>query len=321
MLNLYIDTNAYLTFYHLTSDDLEELKKLHVLISGKKIKLHLPEQTYDEFKRNREVKIADALKRFREEKLNNQFPQICKDYPEYEKTREAIKEFGKNKSALIEKILIDIEANSLLADEILNELFDKAIFYNYEGRIINSARLRYDLGKPPGKNKSYGDAINWETLLENTEHSEDLYFISDDGDFYSEIDSTKFNSYLINEWRQEKRSNLYHYRRISEFFKDKFPSIKIASDYEKDILLKDFGESHSFANSRAILKKLSKFDDFSSQQINDFATACLSNNQIYWIKDDVDIKEYVEGIIHQNKDKLDPNIKSELKALYDYLSI
>ncbi|WP_168928006.1 PIN domain-containing protein, partial [Chitinophaga terrae (ex Kim and Jung 2007)] len=73
MIHLYIDTNAYLTFYHMSSDDLEELKKLDVLIKDKRIKLYLPQQTIDEFRRNREVKIADALKRFKEEKLTNQF--------------------------------------------------------------------------------------------------------------------------------------------------------------------------------------------------------------------------------------------------------
>ena len=56
MLNLYIDTNAYLSFFHLTSDDLEELKKLELLIeTTREIQLHLPEQTYDEFNRNRDT--------------------------------------------------------------------------------------------------------------------------------------------------------------------------------------------------------------------------------------------------------------------------
>lgn len=127
MLNLYLDTNAYLTFFHLTSDDLEELKKLEVMINKSDgIKLLLPEQTYDEFQRNRETKIADALKKFKEEKLNNQFPQMSKEYHEYHEMKRAIKEFDKNKSKLIDKLNKDISGKNLAADKIINNLFSEA---------------------------------------------------------------------------------------------------------------------------------------------------------------------------------------------------
>jgi predicted nucleic acid-binding protein len=86
-MNLFIDTNVLLSFYHYSSDDLEELQKLTVLISEGQVTLILPEQVVSEFRRNREAKIADALKRFTAERLNDQFPQITKDYDEYECTR------------------------------------------------------------------------------------------------------------------------------------------------------------------------------------------------------------------------------------------
>src|SRR5688500_4447540 len=116
MLHLYIDTNAYLTFYHLSNEDLEELKKLRALIKHKKIVLHLPEHTIDEFERNREVKIADALKKFKEEKLNNIFPQICKHHTEYEKMIKAIRDFNKNKDILLNNLMEEVESQSLPAD-------------------------------------------------------------------------------------------------------------------------------------------------------------------------------------------------------------
>jgi PIN domain len=71
-MNLFIDTNIYLTFYHYSSDDLEELKKLAVAIKSGEITLYSTQQIQDEFKRNRESKIADALKRFNEQKLGTQ---------------------------------------------------------------------------------------------------------------------------------------------------------------------------------------------------------------------------------------------------------
>jgi hypothetical protein len=73
-INLFIDTNVLLSFYHLTNDDLEELSKLAVLLRNRQVQLFLPEQVADEFRRNRENKIADSLKRLRDQKLNLQFP-------------------------------------------------------------------------------------------------------------------------------------------------------------------------------------------------------------------------------------------------------
>lgn len=92
--SLYLDTNVYLSFYHLSNDDLEELKKLSVLTNSGKLTLYLPEQTKNEFYRNRDTKIADAIKRFNDNKLNNVFPQIIKDYEtEYNLMRNAAKEY------------------------------------------------------------------------------------------------------------------------------------------------------------------------------------------------------------------------------------
>ena len=62
-MHAFIDTNILLSFYHLSNDDLEELKKLAVLIQQKSVTLYLTDQIAAEFARNREVKIADAVKK------------------------------------------------------------------------------------------------------------------------------------------------------------------------------------------------------------------------------------------------------------------
>ena len=93
MENLFIDTNVYLTFYHFSSDDLEELKKLSVAVENKRIRLYVTEQVVNEYWRNRESKIADALKIFSAQSLPNQFPQICQAYEEYNRLRAILQEF------------------------------------------------------------------------------------------------------------------------------------------------------------------------------------------------------------------------------------
>jgi predicted nucleic acid-binding protein len=66
MITLFIDTNVLLSFYHLTSEDIEELKKLVVLVESKEIELIVPKQVENEFWRNRGAKISDAMKKLRE---------------------------------------------------------------------------------------------------------------------------------------------------------------------------------------------------------------------------------------------------------------
>ena len=92
VMHLFLDTNIYLSFYHYTSDDLEELRKLGVLIESKNLTLHVPDQVVFEFRRNREAKFADALSKFKKEGLDKNFPQIMLAYEEdYRVMRDSIK--------------------------------------------------------------------------------------------------------------------------------------------------------------------------------------------------------------------------------------
>src|SRR3982751_4379769 len=106
-MNLFIDTNVFLSFFHLSSDDLEELRKLAALLRAQQAKLWLPEQVNDEFFRNRDTKIADALKRLREAKLNLSYPKMCKDYPEYDILRTLERSFQTGLTALQRQIQSD----------------------------------------------------------------------------------------------------------------------------------------------------------------------------------------------------------------------
>src|SRR6185369_13924896 len=107
--------------------------------------------------------------------------------------------------------------------------------------LIALARNRFDFGNPPGKNNSYGDALNWESLLNKIPDSEPLYFISGDTDYYSALDADSFTGFLRQEWELKKESEIHSYKRMSEFFNGKFPHIKIATEYELEQLIKQLG--------------------------------------------------------------------------------
>lgn len=303
-MNLFIDTNILLSFYHYSNEDLEELRKLAVLINQPSITLHLPRQVIDEFERNRDNKIADGLKILRSGELPKQFPQMCQDYDEYQTMRTAINDFEKARSELMEKLGDDIKNNRLKADLIIELLFNNGNIIEITDDLLERSRRRFDLGNPPGKRKSYGDAINWECLLESVIEGADLYLIADDNDYFAKTDYELFSPFLAKEWQAAKSAKVIAYRRLSDFFRDKFPNINLASELDKDLLIKNLMSSKSFASTRSTMEKLIRYGDFTYGQINDIVSACISNSQIYWIIGDDDIKNYVQQFVYGYTDKI-----------------
>lgn len=315
-MNLFIDTNIYLTFYGFTSEALEELKKLDIAVKSGKINLYVPEQVQHEFKRGRERAIANSIKRFNEIKLPNEFPQLCKGYGEYEELRKNLHGFNKFKEMLTKKIFADVENNNLEADRIIWGLFAKAQIIADTPAIINEAKVRFDRGNPPGKDKSYGDAIIWESLLGEIPEEEDLYFVTDDKDYLSPVDKESLNNFLFEEWKQKKNSEIKFYKKLTGFFKENYPDIKLASELEKQFAISDFVNSGTFQNTHLTIEKLSKFSDFSDAQINEIVEASITNTQIIWIRDDEDVKPFLTNIIKGREHIIDPQNFREFKEIY-----
>lgn len=305
-MHLFIDTNIFLAFFHLSSDELEELWKLTVLLEQNQVVLHLPTQVRDEFSRNRDRKIADALHRIREQKLPSQFPQMCKDYPEFRELRISLEDCNARLGLLVKRLEVDIASRELKADRAIGELFRYGAVIEVSPEIIRAAFQRTHVGNPPGKPGSMGDAINWESLLAGVPAHQDLYFISDDRDYASALDSDQFDSFLTEEWAARKSSNIRFYRRLSLFFKEHFPNIKLAADLERDLQIRDLKASDSFARSRFILQRLTGPADFSRAQVQAFVDACLRNTQVLWIADDHDIREIINSITGEREAEIEP---------------
>jgi predicted nucleic acid-binding protein len=196
MITLFIDTNVLLSFYHLTSEDIEELKKLVALVEKKEIDLIVPKQIEHEFWRNRGAKIVDAMKKLREAKFNASFPAFSKDYEEYNEIRNLLKKADQLHAALVDKIAGDAKNMSLKADEIVTGLFEKATKPLFKQEHYLSAVMRARLGNPPGKNETVGDALNWETLLITVPDGTALYLVSEDKDYRSHLSEGVFNEFL-----------------------------------------------------------------------------------------------------------------------------
>lgn len=318
MLHLFIDTNIYLAFYHFTNEDLEELKKLVVLIENAAIRLLLPDQVVDEFKRNRAGKIADAIKGLREQRLTLQFPQLCKDYPQYEKLRTLEREYDKLHAELMADINNDIRDGNLKADELTARLFALGTRIDTQGdELFQLARRRVDVGNPPGKNKSYGDALNWEALLNGGANNESLHFVTDDRDYSSPLDAESFNEFLLHEWGTKKGGAILPYRRLSDFFKATFPDIKLAGEIERDLLIQRLSASPNFATTHSLVARLSQQAGFTPAQANALLSAARDSSQVRLIINDDDVRSFFRGLIKQYQDVLDPQAVGDVTSLID----
>jgi predicted nucleic acid-binding protein len=316
-MQLFIDTNILLSFYSLNQDDLAELHKIIEAIEKQQITLLLTDQIINEFYRNREQRIDGAIKSFRAQTFNPQFPQLCEDYPEIDLLRESLKRHEQAHAALIAKILVDIQTKTLKADLIIQALFRLGTQLSPDLQTIEQARLRMSVGNPPGKNNSLGDAINWESLLNQTPTGEDLYFITGDKDYCSALNDDEFSDFLLTEWDRRKQTKIHFYKRLSSFCKEQFPEITIASARDKDFLIRDLVNSQSIVNTQAAIAKLSYYTEFTAAQVNSIVGAAISNRQVGWSIEDDHVKSFLRSIVTNNEQYLDA---ASLAAIMELLN-
>ena len=258
--------------------------------------MHLTEQVCDEFLRNRESKIKDALKKFKDVKFAAQLPAFMKQYEEYEQIRQKSAELQELAKAISMKVDVDVVENGLTTDSLIKDIFDKSDPIENSPELYAKAQMRMALGNPPGKNGSIGDAVNWLALLGAVPNGENLHVISEDGDFYSVLDENRPHPFLKQEWKQEKNGELYVYRTLSSFLKEHFDGVAFSYDKNKEALIDSLSESGSFAETHHLVAKLEQFGYFSLKEVQRILAAALSNSQFGWIVDDNDVYDFLKRI-------------------------
>ena len=159
-MHVLIDTNILLSFFHYSRDELDALNNVFASHEHGSATVHLTEQVVDEFHRNREVKIKDALKRFKDIKLSAQMPSFLKGYEEYAEIRQLSTDLQQKHKSILDKVNEDISAKNLVADRLIEDIFERPDVINTTFDLFNAASMRMAIGNPPGKNSSIGDAIN-----------------------------------------------------------------------------------------------------------------------------------------------------------------
>lgn len=299
-MKVFIDTNILLQLYQLSGPDLDELKKVIKLIKNNKLALLVSKQVEDEFWRNREDVIRDALKSFKETKAIAKIPNLVRTHTKYADLKTAINTVNDLVCQLEKEVSQEITENKLKADELIAQLFSDAKPDPISPDIIEKAKMRIAVGNPPGKNGSIGDAINWEWLLTKDRDflGEELVFISADTDFESNLHKGAPKEFLLREWRATNPScDLALYKTLPEFLKDRFPEILISDEVDKILAIEKLEGSSAFATTHAAIAQLNTYGDFSDSDVIRILKAYTDNAQISWILGDADVLEFAKKVI------------------------
>ncbi len=295
-MHVFIDTNILLNFFHFSKDELDALNNVFASHEHGAATVHLTQQVCDEFRRNRENKIKDALKRFKEVKFSAQLPSFMKGYEEYEGIRRLSGELQVLVKSITEKVDADILAKALLADTLISDIFSRSKIIETTAEVFSAANMRMAIGNPPGKNSSIGDAINWTILLSNVPNKEPLHIISEDGDFYSSLNEDAVHPFLEDEWKRRKDSPLYVYRTLSAFMKIHFDGVAFSFDKTKEGLIDDLASAGNFATTHQLIAKLETYSYFSQKEVERILAAAVENDQFGWIATDNDVSDFLNRV-------------------------
>jgi hypothetical protein len=299
MLHIFIDTNILLSFYSFTQDDLARLEQLPAQGEAGAFEILTTSHVEQEFWRRREGTIADSRKAMTSQRLDMRLPMLCEPYDETDDLRSLAGKYSDLHTQLLKRLDEDAQTGSLKADHLVQRFFKGAQRLKVTPKIIDKARVRIDLGNPPGKRRSIGDAVNWETLLA-FDSDDDLIFVTDDGDFYSPLNPAQPREFLLREWEEVVGEPITFVRRLSALPepvpRDVLP-LDDARD-EVDDLVIALRSSGSFARTHSLIAELARIPQFTPWQVSELVAA-LENSQVRAITTDHDVRAFYERLLEK----------------------
>ncbi len=209
-MKIFIDTNSYLNSYGI-SDNISLLIKLKKILTNKDsgVELIATQQVLDEYYRNIGNRIEQSRDQLKESssEIVYKFSKSLKDIEN--KVKKDIVLLTKK----IDKMKVDqekaFEKRVIRTEKLISQIFSFATIIPYNDSILEKSKERYLKGNPPrkrdsgDKDPSYGDAINWETILSISDKNFDLFIISTDLDYAEKVNGNKkINRFLENEWKK-----------------------------------------------------------------------------------------------------------------------
>lgn len=256
---IFIDANIYLRFYDTSSSKLKLMLKSIVDLRDK---IFVTEQIRNEVSRNKLKVAKDSFSaNFKELGIKKSpLPELFdekydKRLSKWNKKRAKIidqeNKLKKEYSQIVTDILTSIEKST---DSVSLELDKVFLLSKTPSSIeIESARIRKELGNPPGKSADpLGDQLTWEQLLPTIENKE-VWIITNDSDFFSKYRNRHYlNPFLYNEFKKNnnnKPPTVNLFRSLPEGIEDfckktSFQLKTLPSDEEMKLIIIEEAEVH-----------------------------------------------------------------------------
>lgn len=310
-----IDTNILLSLYDYTDDDLQKLEELANAVASGRVVLYLPKQTIDEFKRNRAGKLADIIAALEKKpKGDKSLPRICDGFPERDAFLESMESALALRAALIKQVRLKAAAEELTADSLIAKLMAAAKTLDHDAKTLEAARLRRELGQPPGKRDSLGDQLIWETLLASVAPAQPLTILSRDGDWSSPL-TGQIDPVLASEWADHKKgAALTLAKTLNEFLKSMNIDVEVSDDPDKEFQVNRLCSSSNFGMTHAAIGKLSAYDNFNPDQVAKMVEAFFDNSQVGWVSSDSDVNEFYTNLVANHSAFMEGDVVEKMLA-------
>ena len=307
-MHVFVDTNVILDFFSFTKEDLDSLNTVFATHEHGSATVYMTEQVRDEFHRNRESKIEDAMKRFRDTSRSLQLPSFMRQYPEFKKIQRLSRKITKRTKSVLERANQDIQSENLQADKLICDILNGHHVFPTTDEVFVQADRRMSVGNPPGKRQSLGDTINWIILLNEVPADENIHVVSGDGDYFSKRDDQAPHPFLKREWRERNGGELRVYRTLSAFLKENFDGVAFSFDKVKQELIGRLRTSPSFAGTHNLIAELEAYGYFTLDEVTDILSAAQENTQFGWILTDDDVAAFLVRVALPRKTELETDL-------------
>lgn len=307
-MSLFIDTNVFLSFFRFTEDDLRTLDNLFTVAQGGAVNFVLPSLVIDEFERNRAREISESIKLL--EFNSAGVPVVARELSAFSRFQDASKELTAARKDLINELRQAAIERVLPADALIQKIFTSATKVPVTDDLIQKAKRRVELGNPPGKSGSLGDAINWEAVMSQLIFIDELHFVSQDRDYCSPLDENRFNDFLIREYDHTNWGDIHFYKSLKSFLSKNFPEVEIGTLKQSGEAVELLESSNSFQSTHSAIAKLNDCKKFTMKQIERLLDAAESNSQVSWILSDSDVHDFFSSL----ESRFEGNLPSEHKA-------
>lgn len=304
MKRVFIDTNVFLAFYEVTKDDLEKLTEAFKLAAEQEIQFVTTQQVKSEFARRRSAIVAKSLEHFSELRVPA-LPAMAKGIAQMEAFVQARKNVAQCHKSLANALIASAREGALDADKAVQNLLTVSMDITPTEDMVGKAALRIDCGNPPGKRGSLGDAINWECLLNTKKIDGDLIIVSQDRDFRDPLAKQEIDTFLRDEWKTKRGTEVTLFHSLSDFIKEYFGHVDIKSFEQVDAKVSALAGSESFAETHSAISELASITYFTPKQAVRLVQALDGNGQVHWIFSDDDVRRFFSSLLESCGDKMD----------------